>query len=136
MECFEARPEGSNYEFDEVFFCRFDKLAEYIKFDDSQAGYWFKKISTNSRIRSLEIVETAHAFPDNTITNIQDSGQGITLVSLGLLISTDAGIIPALLLPSNHGFTWLEKQRLYTSAEVEELLQHDIRTYTRKSLLL
>lgn len=135
LECFEAHPEGSDYEFDEVFFCRFEQLTEYIEFDATQAEYWFKVVATDTHIRSLEVIETAHVFPGNTMTHLQNRGHGVTLISLGLVINTDAGVIPALLLPSNHGFTWLKKQGLYTSDEVEELLLHDIKTYNRKTYL-
>ena len=134
MECLEAQPEGSDYEFDEVFFCRFEKLAECGRFDDSEQGYWFKTVVANAKIRSIEVIETAHVFPDNTLSSIQVHGNGITHVSLGLVINTDAGIVPAWLLPSRHGFTWLEKQRVYTSDEVDKWLRYDIKVYNRNLL--
>jgi hypothetical protein len=134
MECFDAHPEGSDYEFDEVFFCRFEKLAERAEFDDSQPEYWFKTVATNAKISFIEVIETAHVFPEDNLISTQVNGPGITPVSLGLLICTETGVIPAFLLPSNYGFTWLEKQSLYTSDAVEEMLQCHIKTYNRKLL--
>ncbi|KAA9331815.1 hypothetical protein [Adhaeribacter soli] len=136
LECFDDYPDGSNFEYDEIFYCRFLKLPELQKFKEGDPAFWFKIISTDSIIQAINILEVCHKYPEGVLVDESDEldFKGLNNVSLGLIITTKEGVLPAFLLPANHGFTWLEKFGFYKDKEVEEILKHKIKKYKIREL--
>lgn len=136
LECFDEHPEGSDFEYDEIFFCRFTKLKKKEKFKEGDSSFWFKIISIQAIIKDIDIVEVAQKFPDNQLVDIDELGNedGINKVSLGLVLKTNEGIVPAVLLPSNHGFSWPDKYEFYSLSELEEILETEIKIYKIKKV--
>jgi hypothetical protein len=136
LECFDEHPEGSDFEYDEIFYCRFFKLEKPQKFKEADRKYWYKIISTNTTILTIEIIEITQQLPDGVVVDDKMINEltGLNKVSLGLILTTTDGMVPAFLLPSNHGFSWHDKYGFYNSSEVEELLKNEIKTYKIKSV--
>lgn len=137
LECYEVLPDGSNSQYDELFFCKFSRLPKSLLFKQEKPGYWYKIVAHNAEIQLLEIVEVTQLFPGNQLLDEQDiavNAAGLNKVCLGLLITTEAGVLPALLLPSNHGFMWLEKYDFYERYEVEKILSEHIKKYRLKKV--
>jgi len=136
LECFDEHPEGSDFEYDEIFYCRFFKLEKPQKFKEGDSKYWYKIISTNTNIQAIEIVEVTQKFPEDVVVDEEQIQElkGVNKVSLGLILLTSEGLVPAILLPSNHGFSWHDKYGFYNSSEVEEMLKKEIKKYKIKSV--
>jgi hypothetical protein len=129
LECCDASPTGSDYQYDELLFCRLSKLPKEVRFEEGKVGYWYKIITSNTKILGIEVVETIQLFPGDKQLEEDELPVGIdglNRLCLGLLITTAAGIIPAILRPSNYGFAWLEKYEFYERSEVEAILANDI----------
>lgn len=132
LECCDAHPNGSDYQYDELFFCRLSRLPKRMRFEEEKIDYWYKIVAYNAKILRIEVVETIQLFPGDKLLGEYElpvSTGGLNRLCLGLLITTEAGVIPAILRPSNYGFTWLEKYNFYERSEVEEILANDIRKY-------
>jgi hypothetical protein len=86
LECFDAQPEGSDFEYDKIFFCRFSKVKnqEYFKKEDSK--YWYKILINQAKVIGINIVEVAQKFPDNQLVDLNESSNqaGINKISLRL----------------------------------------------------
>jgi hypothetical protein len=137
LECCDAYPAGSDYKYDELFFCKFSRLPERMRFEKGEVDYWYKTIACNAKILGIEIVEAIQWFPGDKLleeSELPVETDGLNRLCLGLLITTMAGIIPAILLPSNYGFAWLEKYSFYGRSEIEAMLLDDIRKYQLKKL--
>ena len=137
LECIDDLPEGSNYKYDEIFYCRFEKLNEKIKFHKNNPKYWYKIISEGTKIESIKIVDIIEVYPDGILideTEKRNFDKGSNYLSLGFVIETKEGFIPAFLLPSNHGFTWLEKYDFYSENEIDNLLKENIETFELRTV--
>ncbi len=137
LECFDDLPEGSDYEYDEIFFCRFEKLDKKIKFHKDNPKFWYKIILEDTGIESIKIVDVIEVYPDETLINETEKGNfnnGLNYLTLGFVIETKEGFIPAFLLPSNHGFTWLEKYGFYSENEVKILLKENIKKFELRAV--
>jgi len=137
LECCEDHPAGSNYEYDEIFYCKFLKLKKKQIFKEGDSKFWFKIISSQANIKEIDIVEVTQKFPEDKLVNIEELGneEGVNKLSLGLIIKTIEGMVPAILFPSNHGFIWLDDYRFYSLNEIEEILKSEIKTYKIKHCL-
>jgi hypothetical protein len=136
LECFDDKPDGSGYEYDEIFFCKFLKLSKKEKFEVGNPKYWYKIIAKKAKIKALEVVEVVQKYPEARLVeeNELEATAGINKVSLGLIITTTEGLVPAFLLPSNHGFSWPSKFDFYSFNEVNELLREEIKIYKIKTV--
>lgn len=123
LECISEAPAGADSKYDEVFSCRFMQEDAPFQFVQNEPGYSYKIINPSTVIQSLTIIEATQAFPSGTFLPTQTgNSEIITTLCLGLLITTAHGIIPALLLPDNFGFHWLEKHDFYSTEEITQLL--------------
>lgn len=132
LECFDDLPEGSDFEYDEIFFCRFEKLNERIEFKTGDPKFWHKIVSEDTKIGSVKIVDVIEVYPDQRLIEESEKEKfesGLNYISLGLIIETDEGFVPAFLLPSNHGFTWLDRYDFYSEAELNKLLEENIKKF-------
>lgn len=130
LGCFDEIPEGSDYEYDEIFYCRFEELPYYIEFFENDSNYWYKIISEDCRIVNIQCINVVQLFPDNKIVpieNYKSSENGLNRSTIGLIIETDKGFVPAFLLPSNFGFNWLNKFEFYTKSEIENLINEQLK---------
>jgi hypothetical protein len=137
LECFDASPDGSNYQYDEIFFCRFTKLSNQIQFEEDNEKYWYKIFSKSISISSFDIIDIIQVYPSQTIIDknaLKQYINGINRMTLGVVINTPLGSIPAFLLPSNHGFAWHPKFDFYSKGEIEEILKSDIKNYEIRSI--
>jgi hypothetical protein len=137
LECCDATPAGSDYQYDELFFCRLSKLPKEVRFEEGKVDYWYKIVACNTKILEIEVVETIQLFPGDKQLKEDELPVGIgglNRLCLGLLITTAAGVIPATLRPSNYGFAWLEKYEFYERREVEAILANDIRKYQLRKM--
>jgi hypothetical protein len=135
LECFVDHPEGSNFKYDEIFFCRFSELNERIEFKDEDSNFWYKIISRSCKIAGIKSLNVLELFPDNElipIENFKNYEHGLNKLTLGLIIETDKGFLPAFLLNSNHGFQWQPKYEFYTAMEIDELIAENIKYYEIK----
>lgn len=129
LECLGEKPTGSQYQYDEIFYCRFHKLNERIIFIENDSDYWYKIISNDCKIISIQYMNILELFPDNKIVPIESADLnaiGLNKSTIGLIIETDKGFLPAFILPSNHGFTWQPKMELYSKAEIEKLISENV----------
>lgn len=136
LECFDARPLGSNYEYDEICYCIFVELEKRIEFTLSDKKHWHKIFSSGYKITGLEWINIIEHFPENRLipTENQEAYQnGLNKSSLGLIIQTDKGFLPAFLLPSNFGFHWQPKFDFYSRLEIDELISENIKYYEIKN---
>lgn len=124
LECFDEKPLGSEYQYDEIFYCQFLKLEKQLKFDKNNPKYWYKIISKSCRILKIQSVNIMQLFPDDRLISYAKDNQleGINKLTVGLIIETDKGLVPAFLLPSNFGFQWQPKFDFYLKNEIEDLL--------------
>ncbi|MEP6902053.1 MAG: hypothetical protein ABJA66_09900 [Actinomycetota bacterium] len=137
LECISDLPEGSNYEYDEIFYCRFEKLNEKVSFSSNDPKFWYKIISKEIKVDSIKIINIIQVFPKDfliDISEISNYKKGLNKLSLGLIVETKEGSIPAFLLPSNHGFTWQTKYDFYSQAEVSELLTDKITKFKLRTV--
>ena len=126
------KPVGSDYEYDENFYCRLFDLKERIEFKENDPKFWYRIISPNCKILRIQYLNVIQLFPDNKIIPINAADKdkkGLNKLTLGMVIETDKGFLPAFLLPSNHGFQWQPKYGFYSKSEVEKLLEENIRDY-------
>jgi hypothetical protein len=129
LSCTGDLPEGSDYEYDEIFYCRFEKLPEKVSFSSNDPKFWYKIIPSEIKIDSVKIINVVQVFPKDFLidsSEISNHERGLNKLSLGLIVETEKGLLPAFLLPSNHGFTWQTKYDFYSQAEVSELLKDNI----------
>jgi hypothetical protein len=136
LECYTDIPNGSDYEYDEIFFCRFKKLKKKIMFEKGNSKYWYKIVTHNSKIEQIEVLNVCQIFPNDELIPITDKNifiNGLNSLTLGLIIKTDKGFIPAFLLPSNHGFHWQPKFGFYTEDEIENLILENIKHFEKKN---
>ena len=126
-------PEGGNAEeYDEIFFCSMTLLKEKEQFQENDPRYWYKVLSKDCKVLSIKSLNVLHKFPDNKLIppdKIDTSNMGVNKYSLGLIIETDQGYVPAFLLPSNHGFQWCDKFDFHSLKEINELLSKNIEHY-------
>ncbi|GAA4370227.1 hypothetical protein GCM10023185_44580 [Hymenobacter saemangeumensis] len=125
MECIDAPPAGAENEYDEIFFCKIEQLESRLHFKKNAPGYWYKIVTSNAEIQVLIIVEVERLFVDGRLFqnhNQKDTSENINMLSLGLLIQTNEGVIPAVLVPSEFGFSWLERHGYYNLNEALELI--------------
>ena len=138
LECLEDIPAGSEYKYDEIFYCEFIKHENQIEFEEGNPKYWYKIIDKKAKIESIEIINIIQEFPDDELLNNENettNSKGINRLTIGLIIKTENGWIPAFLLPSNHGFSWQGKYQYYQKEEVEFLLRKEIKKYQIKTVL-
>ena len=138
LECFCATPAGSEYKYDEIFYCRFQKSNEYITFEENKTEYWYKIFNRGVKIVSIKYINVLELFPCNKVVSEQSTDprdMGLNKSTLGLIIETDKGFLPSFILPSNYGFIWQPKIELYTKNEIEELLSENIPHYEMISCL-
>jgi hypothetical protein len=135
LECLDDHPDGSDYEYDEIFYCTFTKLKKKEVFKEGDPKYWYKIISYKAKVETIEVVEAVQKFPENCLVNEFDleKNDGLNKVTLGLIVTTSEGKVPAFLLPSNHGFSWPYKFDFYSFNEIEELLRKEIKIYKIKT---
>lgn len=136
LECFVDKPEGSDFKYDEIFYCRFLELNERIEFEDENSKFWYKIISRNCKIIGINSLNVLELFPNNELIpteNLKNHKYGLNKLTLGLIIETDKGFIPAFLLNSNHGFHWQPKYGFYTAMEIEKLIAENIKYYEIKN---
>jgi hypothetical protein len=132
LECESDLPEGSDWEYDEIFYCRFEKLKKKLSFSSNDPKFWYKIISDETKIESVKIVNVIQVFPKDILVTCAEKSKhnsGLNKLSLGLIIETKKGLIPAFLLPSNHGFHWQTKYDFYSETEIEEILEKDVRKF-------
>lgn len=138
LECFADLPEaGSDY--DEIVYCRFIRLSERVEFRQSEPGFWYKIVSEAVKVEDVQIVDTFQIFPEESLIGadeISKHDEGVNRVSIGFLIKTSDGFLPAFVLPSNYGFDWHDKFSFYTEQEVMALLETKIRTFELRTARL
>ena len=137
LECFDDLPEGSDYEYDEIFFCRFEKLDKKIEFQKDNPKFWYKIISEDIKIESIKIVDVIEVYPDEILideTEKENFNNGLNYLTLGFVIETKEGFVPAFLLPSNHGFAWLDKYGFYSENEIGNLLKENIEKFELRAV--
>ncbi len=123
---------GSAEDYDEIFFCSVTRLKERQEFRENDSNYWYKVLSKNCKILSIKSINVIHKFPDDKLIapdKVDISSAGLNKYSLGLIIETDQGFVPALLLPSNHGFHWFDKIDFHSLNEINQLLSDNIEFY-------
>lgn len=138
LECFDARPLGSNFEYDEICYCVFVELDKRVEFTLTDTKHCYKIFSSNYRITSLEWLNVIEHFPENRLIATENQiayQNGLNKSTLGLIIQTDSGFLPAFLLPSNFGFHWQPKFDFYSRTEIDELLSENIEHYEIKSFV-
>ena len=136
LDCISSYPEGATGQYDEIFYTNFSKLKSKSIFELNNTKYWYKIIDNKSRIESIELVNIIQEFPQNRLLNDKTESKnpdGLNYITSGLIIKTGNGYVPALLLPSNHGFTWQTKYEYYTEAEIDDILKTDIKKYRKKN---
>lgn len=132
LECFDASPVGSIDKYDEIFYCEFSELDARLKFEHNKPDFWYKIISDDCKILEVKYVNVIELFPDNKLVPLGDAinnNAGLNKSTLGLILHTDKGFVPAFLLPSNHGFTWHPKIDFYSKHEIDQLLVKNIAYY-------
>lgn len=137
LECCEEHPAGSDYQYDELFFCKFSRLPRMLLFEKGEASYWYKIIASDAKILEIELVETAQLSPGDRVLGEDElpvNTDCLNKLCLGLLVTTTAGVVPAIIRPSSYGFTWLEKYGLYERSEVEKMLVNDVRKYQLRKM--
>ncbi len=137
LECLNKNPVGSNYQNDEIFYCQFVKLSEKIEFEEGNPKYWYKIIDKKANIASIRIIDIIQEFPDDNLLideNDATNKNGINKLTVGLILETKKGWIPAFLLPSNHGFSWQDKYQYYQKEEVMMLLKQELIKYKIKTV--
>jgi len=137
LECLEAVPLGSNYAYDEIFYCDFSECNTRIRFENGDKNFWYKIISSDCVIHKIDFISVIELFPENKVIPIESANnheQGLNKSTLGLILQTNKGFVPAFLLPSNHGFTWQPKFDFYSKDEVDQLLVDNIMYYEVMSL--
>ncbi len=130
-------PKGSDYEYDEIFYCRFEKVDEKIGFKSNDPKFWYKIISTDIKIDSVKVIDVVQVFPNDILISINELSEfedGLNKLSLGLIIGTEKGLLPAFLLPSNHGFDWQTKYDFYSETEIKEVLEKNIKKFELRNL--
>ena len=135
LECIDEKPVGSEYKYDEIFYCKFFKLEEKIEFEVGNPKYWYKVIDKKAMIESIRIIDIIQEFPKDELLNKEEEAlnrNGINKLTIGLIVKTEKGWIPAFLLPSNHGFSWQEKYAYYEKEEIELLVKQELRKYKIK----
>ena len=136
LECLADHPEGSDFKYDEIFYCKFLELNDRIKFEDENSKYWYKIISRCCKIIGIKSLNVFELFPDNKLIPIEDLKKydhGLNKLTLGLIIETDQGFLPAFLLNSNHGFHWQPKYEFYTKMEIDKLIAENIKHFEIKN---
>ena len=136
LECFAEKPLGSDYQYDEIFYCQFMELKKHIEFDGKDTKYWHKIISKDCKIIGIKYLNVMELFPEDIlipIENYETHKTGLNKSTLGLIIETNKGFIPAFLLPSNHGFSWHKKFEFYSKTEITELINENIKHYEIKN---
>jgi hypothetical protein len=132
LECCDEQSAGSDEQYDELFFGKLYKLSKRVRFEANREKYWYKIISHNVKILEIELVETIQYFPGDKLFDKHElpvNTDGLNKLCLGLIVTTTVGIIPAILMPSNYGFMWLERYGLYERSEVETILVNDVGKY-------
>lgn len=133
LECIEEVPDGGSAEdYDEIFFCSVTRLKERQEFRENDPNYWYKVLSKNCKVLSIKSINVIHKFPDDKLIDpnkIDNSRAGLNKYSLGLIIETDQGFVPAFLLPSNHDFHWFDKIHFHSLMEINQLLSDNIEFY-------
>jgi hypothetical protein len=130
LECFDEKPEGSDYKYDEIFYCQFQSLNERIEFEENNPKFWYKIISKDCKIIDICFLNVIELFPDNELVSTDNEGiykSGLNKSTLGLIIETDKGFLPAFILPSNHGFQWQPKFDFYSKTEIDKLIIEKIK---------
>jgi hypothetical protein len=67
LSCFEEIRYGSEYKYDEIFFCRFDKLEEPLSFDKNESKYWYTIITANCKLQKIELINVCQVFPNDEL---------------------------------------------------------------------
>ncbi len=136
LECFDEIPEGSDFKYDEIFYCTFSDLNERIEFEENNPKFAYKIISNDCKIIEIKYINVCELFPNNELVSIESLGNyqsGLNKLTLGLIIETDKGFLPAFILPSNHGFQWQPKFEFYSELEIEKLIAENIKYYEIKN---
>jgi hypothetical protein len=132
LECLADLPEGAASEYDEIVFCRFQKLKQMVVFRESEAGFWYKIVTKATKVHEVKIVDIVQVFPQEALidrVDITKYESGLNGLSLGCVIRTNEGSLPAFTLPSNFGFDWAEKYAFYSEGEVADILQTEIKKF-------
>jgi len=125
LECFDEIPEGSDFKYDEIFYSTFTDLKKRIEFEENNPKFWYKIISNGCKILGIKYINVYELFPDNElipIKSLEKYHSGLNKSTLGLIIETDKGFLPAFILPSNYGFQWQPKFEFYTAVEIDKLI--------------
>jgi len=136
LECLVDYPLGSNYEYDEISYCDLYQLDEIIKFDDDNSIYWYKILSKNCKINNISYINILQEFPSDELVDlnkIEKSVVGLNKITIGIILQTNLGFIPAFLLPSNYGFQWQPKFDFYNENEINKLIRENIKYYEIKN---
>ena len=136
LECFDEKPLGSDFLYDEIFYCKFLELNKPLKFDENDSKFWYKKISKDCKILSFQFINIIQLFPDDIILPIKNANMqqdGINFLTVGVIVETSEGFLPAFLLPSNHGFQWQPKFDFYSKDEIHELLSENLEYYEKNN---
>jgi hypothetical protein len=130
LECLDESPEGSINTYDEIFYCQFTRINERIEFEKNNPKYWYKIISNDCKIIDIQYLNVIELYPDNKLIPIEkelNNTSGLNKSTLGLIIETDKGYLPAFLLPSNSGFQWQPKFDFYSKTEIDNLIIEKIK---------
>ncbi|GAB3577673.1 hypothetical protein [Hymenobacter daeguensis] len=132
LECLDASPTGSDYKYDEIFYCEFSECGTRLIFENNAHKYWYKIICSDCNVHSIQYINVVELFPENKLIPLErlyNYETGLNKSTLGLIVQTDKGFVPAFLLPSNHGFTWQPKFDFYSKDEIDQLLIDNIKFY-------
>ncbi|THH36294.1 hypothetical protein [Neolewinella litorea] len=137
LECRTELPEGARSQYDEIDYCKVFALEEAIEFENDSSKYWYKIIDTNTTVKSIYIIDVSHKFPEDKLIDLDleyKKQNGVNNYTIGLIIITENGRIPAFITPSNFGFGWHPKFGYYSPNEIESLLNEITPYYTKRKI--
>lgn len=91
-------------------------------------GYWYRVVAQDVRIESFEVVRCYVGTPGSWIIPPRDlatTDRTVTPVDCGLLVTTSAGLIPAVQVGQSFGFAQWPEVRPYARADVLAALADD-----------
>lgn len=113
-------------EFDEAACLAVGPETDGLVFRDAgEEGHWYRVVAADVLVERVEVVRTGLAMPGERVwalTAPAPPGSTVTPCDCGILITTPAGVLPAVQTENAYGFMNWPEVRLYERAEVERSL--------------
>lgn len=121
------RPESPQPgEYDEAATIAVESLVKSPTFCNvGEEGFWYKVVAQDVVINHIEVVRTAVRMPGETLVaphSRQEEGTAINACDCGVLVTTSAGVLPAVQVNNAFGFHNWPEVRMYKRDEIARVL--------------